>query len=135
MVLPGESASEASLWFVDANTGVLRAKDGKMFRTTDGGKTWTGVSGQGALKSHLSFADAEVGWTIHYRKMTYTSNGARSWVSREIAFPAMVTESSLPARDRGYAVGEHGMVYRYRIVPMDYTAKGMLAAPAIAAAR
>jgi len=36
-------------------------------------------------------------------------------------------------RDCGYAVGEHGMVYRYGIVPVDYTAKGMLAAPALAA--
>jgi hypothetical protein len=31
--------------------------------------------------------------------------------------------------------GKHGMVYRYRIVPIDYTAKGMIAAPAIAAPR
>jgi hypothetical protein len=70
---------------------------------------------------------------IYYHRMTYTGNGGKSWLSREIAFPAMVTDSSLPARDRGYAVGEHGMVYRYRIVPMDYAAKGMIAAPALAA--
>ncbi len=133
IVLPGESASESSLWFLDANTGVFRAKDGKMFRTTDGGKTWTGVSGQAELKSGLSFADAEVGWMIHYRSMTYTTSGGKSWLSRQIAFPAMVEDSSLPARDRGYAVGSHGMVYRYRIVPIDFTAKGMLAAPSLAA--
>lgn len=131
VVLPGESASESSLRFLDAKTGVFRAKDGKMFRTTDGGKTWTGVSGQAALKSGLSFADAEVGWMIHYRRMTYTANGGKSWLSREVAFPAMVEDSSLPARDRGYAVGNHGMVYRYRIVPIDFTAKGMLAAPSL----
>jgi hypothetical protein len=28
-------------------------------------------------------------------------------------------------------VGEDGMVYRYRIVPIDYTVKGMLPAPAL----
>jgi hypothetical protein len=44
----------------------------------------------------------------------------------------MVEDSSLPARDRGYAVGSHGMVYRYRIVPIDFTVKGMLAAPSLA---
>jgi hypothetical protein len=38
----------------------------------------------------------------------------------------------LPARDRGYAAGEHGMVYRYRIVPVAYTSKGMLSATMIA---
>jgi photosystem II stability/assembly factor-like uncharacterized protein len=133
VVLPGESGSESSLWFVDADTGVMRAKDGKLFRTTDGGKTWTGVSGQGELKSDISFADGDVGWMIRYRKMTYTSNGGKSWLSREIAFPTMVEDSHLPARDCGYAVGNHGMVYRYRIVPIDYIAKGMLAAPVLAA--
>jgi len=133
VVLPGESAHESSLWFLDANNGVFRAKDGKMFRTADGGKTWTGVSGQGQLKSELSFADTEVGWMIYYKRMTYTANGGKGWLSREIPFPAMVADSSLPARDSGYAVGEHGMVYRYRIVPIDYTSKGMLAAPALAA--
>jgi photosystem II stability/assembly factor-like uncharacterized protein len=131
VVLPGESSHESSLWFMDETNGVLRAKTGKMFRTADGGKTWTGVSGQGEYKSWISFADAEVGWMIFYKKMTYTGNGGKSWLSREIAFPTMVADSALVARDRGYAVGEHGMVYRYRIVPADYTAKGMLPAPAL----
>lgn len=31
------------------------------------------------------------------------------------------------------AVGEHGKVYRYRVVPVEYTAKGMLPAPVTAA--
>lgn len=133
VVLPGESSKEGSLWFTDENTGVLRTGDGKMFRTADGGQTWTGVSGQAGGKPDISFADSEVGWVVRYQKMVYTANGGKSWVSRDIAFPAMVMDSSLPARDRGYAVGEHGMVYRYRIVPVEYTAKGMLAAPAVAA--
>jgi photosystem II stability/assembly factor-like uncharacterized protein len=132
VVLPGESAHEGSLRFMDATNGVLRTYEGKMFRTADGGKTWTGVSGQGADKSNLSFADGETGWAIRYRRMLYTSNGGRSWLSREITFPEMIESSHLVARDRGYAVGDHGMVYRYRIVPIDYTVKGMIAAPAIA---
>jgi hypothetical protein len=84
------------------------------------------------MKANLSFADADAGWAIRYQRMTYTSKWGRSWLSREIGFPAMVEDSSLPARDRGYAVGSHGMVYRYRIVPIDYTVKGMLAAPSFA---
>jgi photosystem II stability/assembly factor-like uncharacterized protein len=135
VVLPGEASYEGSMHFQTADTGIFRGKDGKIFRTTDGGKTWAGVSGKGQLHSELRFADADVGWMMYYRTMTYTGNGGRSWVSREIAFPAMVAASSLPARDRGYVAGEHGMVFRYRIVPIDYTAKGMLAAPALAPAK
>jgi photosystem II stability/assembly factor-like uncharacterized protein len=133
VVLPGESSHEGAIWFQDENTGAFRAYDGKMFRTVDGGKTWTGVSGQAAARSELAFADGEVGWMINFKNVTYTSNGGKSWLSREIPFPAMVTDSTLPARNTGYAVGEHGMVYRYRIVPIDYNVKGMLAAPAISA--
>jgi photosystem II stability/assembly factor-like uncharacterized protein len=133
VILPGVSAQESSLRFVDANNGVLRGKDGKMFRTADGGRTWMAVTGQAQLKSELSFANAETGWMIYYKLMTYTSNSGRSWVSREINFPTMVSDSILVQPDRGYAVGQHGMVYRYRIVPIDYTVKGMIAAPAIAA--
>ncbi len=132
VVTPGESANEGSLWFTDATTGIFRTDDGNLFRTADGGKTWTRANGQAARGSRVSFADADTGWMLQYQRMTYTSNGGRGWLSRDIAFPAPVADAVLVARDRGYAVGAHGMVYRYRIVPADYKAKGMLDAPAIA---
>ncbi len=132
-VLPGEDGKEGALHFFDADTGVLRTINGKLFRTSDGGKTWTGVSGQAEGKPDFEFANQQVGWMVRYRTMTYTVNGGKSWISRDIGFPASVMASSLPRPDRGYAVGEHGMVYRYRVVPVEYTAKGMLAAPMMAA--
>ena len=52
-------------------------------------------------------------------------------MSQPVAFPAGVEAFSLVQPDRGYAVGEHGMVYRYRIVPFAYTTAGMLEAPAM----
>ena len=131
VILPGVSAQESSLRFLDANNGVLRGKDGDLYRSADGGRTWTAVTGQGQLQSELSFADPETGWMVYYKRMTYTANGGKSWLSREIEFPTLVADAFLAARDRGYAVGEHGMVYRYRIVPVDYKSKGMLAAPSL----
>jgi len=134
VVLSGEAAQESALRFFDDNTGVLRTQNGKLFRTADGGQTWTGASGAaGGSKPEMEFADPQVGWMMRYRTMAYTTNGGASWVSREIGFPAMVNAFCLVQRDRGYAAGEHGMVYRYRVVPMDYTSKGMLAAPAMPA--
>jgi photosystem II stability/assembly factor-like uncharacterized protein len=133
VILPGEDGKEGALHFFDANTGVMRTINGKVFRTADGGKTWTGVPGHIDGKPDIEFADAEVGWMMRYNTMTYTTNGGKSWVSRNIGFPAGVNAFSLVQRDRGYAAGSHGMVYRYRIVPIDYTSKGMLAAPAMPA--
>src|SRR5207244_6803194 len=101
---------EGALHFFDANTGVMRTINGKVFRTTDGGKTWTSVPGQIDGKPNIEFADAEVGWMVRYNSMMYTTNGGKSWVSRNIGFPAKITAFSLVQRDRGYAAGPHGMV-------------------------
>lgn len=134
VVLPGEACQEGAIHFFDENTGVIRTLNGKIFHTTDGGATWNEASGSaGGGRPAIGFADASVGWMMRYRTLLYTTNGGRSWVSREIPFPALVEAFSLVQRDRGYAAGEHGMVYRYRVVPVDYSAKGMLPAPAMPA--
>ena len=104
---------------------------GKFFFSNDSGKTWTGATGQAGGKPRVEFADAKVGWAIRYQNMSYTIDGGQHWISRDIKFPASVEEFSLVAPDSGYAVGAHGMVYRYRVVPIEYTSKGMLAAPAM----
>ena len=132
VILPGESAREGALHFVSPTVGILRTQDGKLFRTVDGGTTWTGVGRAPDGKPAIDFAGTQVGWMIHYGTMGYTLDGGMHWLSRNIQFPASVNAFSLAAPDSGYAVGEHGMVYRYRIVPGGYTAKGMLPAPTMA---
>jgi hypothetical protein len=78
----------------------------------------------------VRFADPEVGWIIAH-KWNYTSDGGKHWSSRAITFPARVNEFSIPRRDRGYVVGDHGMVFRYRVVPMSYSAPNTIDAPVI----
>jgi photosystem II stability/assembly factor-like uncharacterized protein len=107
------SANEVS--FTDERTGFLRVYGGDVFHTDDGGVSWR-PSGT-KLGPQIKFADPEVGWSMAYRYLGYTTNGGRTWTSREIAFPAFVSAFSLPRRDRGYAVGPHGMIYRYRTIP------------------
>jgi hypothetical protein len=77
----------------------------------------------------MAFADPEVGWAFGANKMSFTTDGGTRWNSRTIAFPAEVTAFSLPRRDRGYVVGEHGMIYRYRIVPSAQNVPKSIAAP------
>jgi len=117
-------------FFVDENTGYVRVgypDTGQLFKTTDGGKTWTGMAASPG--GRILFADPEVGWSLYYNKISFTTDGGNRWNSRQYPFPASAVTFSLPRRDRGYVIGDHGMVYRYSIVPMDYTAKGMIAAP------
>jgi hypothetical protein len=64
-------------------------------------------------------------------KLSYTTDGGRRWTSRSFQFPTGVQAFSLPRRDRGYAVGDHGMIYRYRVVPATQTVAKSIAAPAM----
>jgi photosystem II stability/assembly factor-like uncharacterized protein len=116
--------------FLDENTGYVRVghwESGQLFKTQDGGRTWTGMAGSPG--EGMAFADPEVGWAFGVKKLSFTTDGGQRWNSRTFAFPANVTAFSLPRRDRGYVVGEHGMIYRYRIVPIAENVPKSIPAP------
>jgi photosystem II stability/assembly factor-like uncharacterized protein len=132
MVLPGESGHEGHLFFTDANNGVMCVIGGKLFATSDGGRNWRGIAGtECGGKPEIRFADPEVGMTAVQDKWNYTADGGKHWASRAVRFPAHVYGFSLPRRDRGYVVGDHGMVYRYRVVPVTYSAPNAVDAPIV----
>jgi len=116
------------MFFVDANNGYEMRSSG-LFRTIDGGQSWQGVVAQFSQGfPTVKFADREVGWSCLGGTWAYTADGGKRWTSRQVRFPTAVNAFSLPTRDRGYVIGAHGMIYRYRVVPIDYTAKGMMEA-------
>ena len=128
-VLPAESGKESHVYFTDENTGVACLIGGHLVRTRDGGKSWQGIAGatcQG--KPAIQFAGS-VGWFAKSRDLGYTTDGGSRWTSRSVTFPAMINAFSLPRPDRGYVVGDHGMVYRYRVVPEKEPTPKALAAP------
>jgi len=130
-VLPDESGHEGHIFFTDEQNGVACLIGGHFFSTSDGGKTWHGIAGADCGgKPAVRFADPEVGWTVA-DKWNYTSDGGKHWSSRPVKFPARVLAFSLPRRDRGYVVGDHGMVFRYRIVPVSYSAPNAVEAPIV----
>ena len=128
--VPAEDGAER-VFFTSEKTGFARVGNGKVYRTDDGGDSWRPLPA--SAPGDIHFADPEVGWSMAYRSMLYTANGGRSWNTREIAFPEMVNAFSLPRRDRGYAVGNHGMVYRYSVVPQSAATTSGLAGPAMPA--
>lgn len=105
----------SDLYFVDANTGWLMAHVGagmshdyvNVYRTTDGGQTWTKLVDpftdnlqQSCAKTGLIFTDANNGWVTGdclgvqpgapylYR----TSDGGRTWSAVELPAPASAPE-------------------------------------------
>jgi photosystem II stability/assembly factor-like uncharacterized protein len=139
-VLPFKGNREHDFFFADDNNGVIVFHgDGKTYVTEDGGQNWHMLLAT-KLASQIHFADAEVGWTLGGTRMyccaaqvNYTVDGGRHWrASADIKFPPNTPDDyrfSFPRRDRAYVIGPHGMIYRYRIVPWEYTAPNILPAP------
>jgi hypothetical protein len=66
--------------------------------------------------------------------MAVTVDGGKRWSSRQLRFPTYVLGWSFPRRDRAYVVGQKGMIFRYRMVPVAEPLKaGAIAAPAMPA--
>jgi photosystem II stability/assembly factor-like uncharacterized protein len=126
--IPQSSGLQNSFGFMDENTGFVCTYQGKMLGTYDGGKTWHGVPTALPGAARIEFANP-TGWTIRGKMWAYTTDGGKRWLSREMPFPSGVDAFSLPRSDRGYVVGNHGMVYRYRVVPADYTVPHSINAP------
>jgi photosystem II stability/assembly factor-like uncharacterized protein len=128
--VPGTEGGAQAIVFTDANVGYARSgapDSGRLYRTVDGGQTWTGA---GASPGEtIQFVDPQVGWSFHYSKLSFTTNGGTRWTSRSFAFPGSPRAFSFPSRIRAYVAGDHGMIYRYSVVSIDYTSKGMIDAP------
>jgi photosystem II stability/assembly factor-like uncharacterized protein len=118
------------LFFTGEQTGFVTSSEGKLYGTSDGGNTWRGIVATPG--EWLRFADPETGWSFGREHLAFSTNGGGRWTSRPHRFPASVKGLSFPRRDRAYVVGEHGMVFRYRVLdPGKTLAKDALAAPAM----
>lgn len=129
-VIADTNGRDGSLAFVDSLTGYLRA-GGALARTSDGAQTWHRVDAMVPDGDPAVLFFGSVGWMVRANDFSYTRDGGKRWSARKIDFPAEALQFSVPAPDTGYVVGRHGMVYRFRIVPFDYTMPHMLTIPAM----
>jgi photosystem II stability/assembly factor-like uncharacterized protein len=73
-----------SLFFLNAQTGWMVTTEGNLWKTSDGGRTWTRLrlSGVRADPVRVFFLDEAHGWLLGVRKQVYvTADGGASWES------------------------------------------------------
>ena len=129
-LLPGVDARATSVAFADWQTGYLRVA-GALMMTSDGGVTWQMTDVKPPADAPAVAAAGAVGWMLGTRQFTYTLDNGTRWTTRATVFPARVNAFTALRSGTGYVVGNAGMVYRYRVVPFDYTAPQMITIPAL----
>lgn len=118
-------------FWTEKNGIVVLDRGEEVYWTADGGTTWTGSVRQRLWPSFYGVGEGKIIVGIgEGGGIVYSFNGGRNFTSRPFALPARTQAVTFPDAQHGYLVGQHAMVYRYRIVPIDYTRQGMLAAMA-----
>lgn len=131
-VIPAANRGIGTIHFWSEKDGLVLLSSGQTYWTADAGETWTGSVNSPSWRSYYASGEGKilVGVSENGRQIGYSFNGGRSFTSRNMGLPALVRAVTFPDATHGYLVGQHGMVYRYRIVPIDYTSQGMIATAA-----
>jgi photosystem II stability/assembly factor-like uncharacterized protein len=75
-------------WFTGANTGVVVTGTdtlGKIYRTSDGGGSWTEVASSQAVRG-VHFVNENVGWAVGQNTILKTTDGGQIWVPQGSPF-------------------------------------------------
>jgi hypothetical protein len=131
-VIPTTKHRVDSVHFWSEKDGLVLLASGQTFWTADAGTTWTGSVNPPSWRSYYASGDGKmiVGVNQIGRQIGYSFNAGRNFTSRPANLPTEANAITFPDTQHGYLVGRHGMVYRYRIVPIAYTSQGMIGAMA-----
>lgn len=122
-----------SVRFNDVNNGIVTGEieeGGENYfitlKTRDGGETWEQIRVPAVGSHHSQFVDAARGWTaattvressaearIYDTILLRTENGGKSWETDFVARGKQVRSMFFISPNRGWAVGDQGMILRY----------------------
>jgi photosystem II stability/assembly factor-like uncharacterized protein len=131
-VIPDSKRKVTDVNFWTDNDGIVVLENGEEVHwTSNGGAKWTRSVTQRLWPSVYGVGEGRIIVGIKDGGgIVYSFNGGRNFTSRPFALPASVRAVTFADAQHGYLVGDHAMVYRYRIVPIEYTAPGLIGAMA-----
>lgn len=131
-VIPETKRGITDVKFWTENDGIVVLGGGEeVYWTADGGGTWTRSVKQRLWPSFHGVGEGKIIVGVgESGGIGYSLNGGGNFTSRPFTLPARVRAVTFPDAQHGYLVGQHAMVYRYRIVAIDYVSPGMIGAVA-----
>lgn len=121
----------SSSYFVSGRVGFVGAGDGRIYKTTDGGTTWTKLSEVNYSPSAITllyFLNSQVGFARRgYRDLLRTADGGLTWTLYTDTFLENIIDMHFANEQVGMAVGEYGVMYFTSSGGLSWTAIGAAA--------
>lgn len=95
-----------ALWFVNEQVGLMARRDGEVYRTGDGGTTWTKVWTVDSSITNIFFVNNQKGWVTGDRGfIARTTDGGLTWSKEPAPTSADLTCIFFINEQTGWAVG------------------------------
>jgi len=99
-------------FFTDAYNGYIGGEAGTIFKTTDGGNSWTTYSSGIVLSiESLYFTDSITGYAVGSSIILKTTNAGITWNGDTTGIDAL-NDIYFTDDNTGYAIGYHGVIYK-----------------------
>lgn len=110
-IAPSTANFIPALWFVDEQVGLMARLDGEVYRTGDGGKTWTRVWAVESRITNVFFRNSQKGWLTGDRGfVARTIDGGLTWSKESAPTSADLTSIFFINDQSGWAVGSESTV-------------------------
>src|SRR5205085_11931922 len=86
-ITPGSTVHATDIFFPTADIGFATSEAGSLYRTTDGGTSWTPVATAPQHLDSVVFVDALNGFAVGGASVLKTTNGGDTWTQQGIVQP------------------------------------------------
>ena len=96
----------SNMIFLSDSLGFLTASEWKIFKTMDGGASWTQINGSYYTAGPIFFINESTGWVGGYNGIYATTDGGNEWITKGMNVYSLYTqELFFLDQNTGYVVG------------------------------